>query len=54
MNGEKAHSTQKPEALLYRVVLSSTHPGDLVLDPFFGRGTTGAVAKSLHRHWIGI
>jgi site-specific DNA-methyltransferase (adenine-specific) len=54
LNGAKAHSTQKPEALLYRVLLSSTHPGDLVLDPFFGTGTTGAVAKRLHRHWIGI
>ena len=50
----KAHSTQKPEALLYRVLLSSTNPGDVVLDPFFGSGTTGAVAKRLHRHWIGI
>ena len=53
-NGSKAHSTQKPEALLYRVLLSSTQPGDVVLDPFFGSGTTGAVAKKLHRHWIGI
>ena len=54
LNGAKAHSTQKPEALLYRVLLSSTNPGDIVLDPFFGTGTTGAVAKKLHRHWIGI
>lgn len=54
VNGEKAHSTQKPEALLYRVILSSTNVGDVVLDPFFGTGTTGAVAKRLHRHWIGI
>jgi len=54
VNGEKAHSTQKPEALLYRVIQSSTNPGDVVLDPFFGSGTTGAVAKRLHRHWIGI
>jgi modification methylase len=54
VNGEKAHSTQKPEALLYRVILSSTHPGDVILDPFFGSGTTGAVAKKLHRRWIGI
>ncbi len=53
-NGKKAHSTQKPEALLYRVLLSSTNPGDLVLDPFFGTGTTGAVAKKLGRHFIGI
>jgi len=54
VNGKKAHSTQKPEALLYRVILSSSNPGDIVLDPFFGSGTTGAVAKKLHRHWIGI
>jgi DNA modification methylase len=53
-NGKKAHPTQKPEALLYRVLLSSTNPGDLVLDPFFGTGTTGAVAKKLGRHYIGI
>ncbi len=54
VNGLKAHTTQKPEALLYRVILSSSRPGDLVLDPFFGTGTTGAVAKKLHRRWIGI
>lgn len=54
VNGQKAHSTQKPEALLYRVLLSSSHPGDVVLDPFFGSGTTGAVAKRLHRRWIRI
>jgi DNA modification methylase len=54
VNGQKAHSTQKPEALLYRVLLSSSNPGDVVLDPFFGSGTTGAVAKKLGRHWIGI
>ncbi len=53
-NGIKGHSTQKPEALLYRVILSCSNPGDIVLDPFFGSGTTGAVAKLLHRHWIGI
>lgn len=53
-NGEKAHSTQKPEALLYRVILSSSNPGDVVLDPFFGSGTTGVVARRLHRRWIGI
>ena len=52
--GSKAHSTQKPEALLHRVILSSTNPGDLVLDPFFGSGTTGAVAKRLGRRFIGI
>lgn len=54
VDGKKAHSTQKPEELLYRILLSSTNPGDLVLDPFFGSGTTGAVAKKLHRRWIGI
>lgn len=54
VDGEKAHTTQKPEALLYRVILSSSNLGDVVLDPFFGTGTTGAVAKKLHRHWIGI
>ena len=52
--GEKLHPTQKPEALLYRVLLASTKPGDLVLDPFFGTGTTGAVAKKMGRHYIGI
>lgn len=54
IDGKKAHSTQKPEALLYRVILSSTNPGDIILDPFFGSGTTGAVAKKLGRHYIGI
>lgn len=54
VDGEKAHTTQKPEALLYRVILSSSNSGDVVLDPFFGTGTTGAVAKKLMRHWIGI
>ncbi len=53
-NGTKAHSTQKPEALLYRVILSSSNPGDVVLDPFFGTGTTGAMARKLGRKWIGI
>ena len=53
-NGEKLHATQKPEALLYRVILASSNPGDVVLDPFFGTGTTGAVAKKLGRHFIGI
>jgi modification methylase len=52
--GHKVHPTQKPEALLYRVLLASTRPGDVVLDPFFGTGTTGAVAKRLGRRWIGI
>lgn len=54
LDGKKAHSTQKPEALLYRVIQASSDPGDVVLDPFFGTGTTGAVAKRLHRRWIGI
>ena len=51
--GTKVHPTQKPEALLYRVMLATTNPGDVVLDPFFGTGTTGAVAKRLGRQWIG-
>ncbi|RUT31153.1 site-specific DNA-methyltransferase [Arsenicitalea aurantiaca] len=51
---EKVHPTQKPEALLYRVLNATTRPGDVVLDPFFGTGTTGAVAKKLGRHFIGI
>jgi modification methylase len=54
VNGKKAHSTQKPEALLYRIIMASSNPGDVVLDPFFGTGTTGAVAKKLGRNWIGI
>ncbi|WP_114952271.1 site-specific DNA-methyltransferase [Sphingomonadaceae bacterium KCTC 52780] len=53
-DGAKAHPTQKPEALLYRVLLACTRPGDVVLDPFFGTGTTGAVARRLGRNWIGI
>ena len=52
--GKKGHPTQKPEALLHRVILAATKPGDVVLDPFFGSGTTGAVAKRLGRRWIGI
>ncbi|MGB3409247.1 MAG: site-specific DNA-methyltransferase [Jannaschia sp.] len=52
--GEKAHPTQKPEGLLHRVLLATTHPGDVVLDPFFGTGTTGAVARMMGRHYIGI
>jgi modification methylase len=52
--GDKAHPTQKPEALLHRVLVGTTNPGDVVLDPFFGTGTTGAVAKMLGRNWIGI
>ncbi|VVT19552.1 Modification methylase BabI [Erythrobacter sp. EC-HK427] len=51
--GHKAHPTQKPEALLYRVLLATTEKGDVVLDPFFGTGTTGAIAKRLGRDWIG-
>ena len=52
--GNKAHPTQKPEALLHRVLVATTNPGDVVLDPFFGTGTTGAVAKMLGREFIGI
>ena len=52
--GRKLHSTQKPEALLHRVVLATTKPGEVILDPFFGTGTTGAAAKRLGRHFIGI
>jgi modification methylase len=52
--GDKAHPTQKPEALLHRVLVGTTNPGDVVLDPFFGTGTTGAVAKMLGREFIGI
>jgi DNA modification methylase len=53
-DGKKAHSTQKPEELLKRVILSTSKQGDIVLDPFFGTGTTGAVAKKLKRNFIGI
>jgi len=53
VDGVKAHPTQKPEALLYRVMLATTNKGDVVLDPFFGTGTTGAVARRLGREWIG-
>lgn len=53
-DGKKAHPTQKPEALLHRVILSSTDVGETILDPFFGTGTTGAVAKKLGRHFVGI
>jgi modification methylase len=52
--GDKLHPTQKPESLLARVLLSASNPGDVVLDPFFGTGTTGAVAKKLGRHFIGL
>lgn len=53
-SGVKAHPTQKPESLLHRIIVGCTAPGDVVLDPFFGSGTTGAVAKRLGRRWIGI
>lgn len=53
-SGRKAHPTQKPEALLHRVILASTKPNDLVVDPFMGSGTTGAVAKRLRRRWLGF
>jgi modification methylase len=53
-DGQKVHPTQKPEALLARTILSATNPGDVILDPFFGTGTTGAVAKRLGRRFIGI
>ncbi|HWK65264.1 MAG TPA: site-specific DNA-methyltransferase [Rhizobiaceae bacterium] len=53
-NGDKLHPTQKPEALLARVMAASTRPGDVILDPFFGSGTTGAVARRLGRHFVGI
>lgn len=53
-DGTKAHPTQKPESLLHRILVTSTKPGDVVLDPFFGSGTTGAVAKKLGRTYIGI
>jgi modification methylase len=53
-HGLKLHPTQKPEALLHRVLLACTSPGDIVLDPFIGTGTTAAVARRLGRHYIGI
>lgn len=53
-DGKKVHPTQKPESLLHRVLMSSTNPGDVILDPFFGSGTTGAVAKRLGRNFVGI
>ena len=53
-DGKKAHPTQKPEALIYRVLLASTMPGDVILDPFLGSGTTAAVAKKMGRYFIGI
>jgi modification methylase len=53
-NGDKAHPTQKPESLLHRIIIATTNPGDVILDPFFGTGTTGAVAKMLGRDYIGL
>ena len=53
-DGEKAHPTQKPEGLLHRAILAATQPGDIILDPFFGTGTTGAVAKKLGRKYLGL
>jgi modification methylase len=53
-HGLKLHPTQKPESLLHRVIMASTSPGDVIVDPFLGTGTTAAVAKRLHRHFIGI
>ena len=53
-DGRKVHPTQKPEALLHRILLASSRPGDVILDPFFGTGTTGAVAKRLGRHFVGV
>ncbi len=53
-SGRKAHPTQKPEALLHRILTATTRPGDVVLDPFFGSGTTGAVARRLGRHFVGV
>ncbi|MBP7240494.1 site-specific DNA-methyltransferase [Amaricoccus sp.] len=53
-DGAKLHPTQKPEALLHRIFVASTRPGDVVLDPFFGAGTTGAVARRLGRRYVGI
>jgi site-specific DNA-methyltransferase (adenine-specific)/modification methylase len=53
-NGKKVHSTQKPESLLYRVLLASTNKGDFVFDPFLGTGTTAVVAKKMGRNYFGI
>lgn len=54
LNGKKLHSTQKPEALLYRIIISTSNVNDIVLDPFMGSGTTAAVAKKLRRNFIGF
>jgi modification methylase len=53
-DGKKAHPTQKPEALLFRCLMAASNPGDVILDPFFGTGTTGAVARRLGRRFIGL
>ena len=53
-DGKKIHPTQKPESLLHRVIISATNEGDIVLDPFFGTGTSGVVAKKLGRMFVGI
>src|SRR4029078_12917765 len=53
-DGKKAHPTQKPESLLFRCLMAASNPGDVVLDPFFGTGTTGAVARRLGRRFIGL
>ena len=54
INNKKLHNTQKPEELLLRIILSTTKPGDIILDPFFGTGTTGVICKKLGRKFIGI
>ena len=54
VNGEKAHSTQKPEAILYRIILSTSNVGDVILDPFAGSGSTCKACEELGRSWIGI
>ena len=54
LDGTKVHPTQKPESILHRILVATTKPGDLILDPFFGSGTTGVMAKKLGRYYIGI
>jgi site-specific DNA-methyltransferase (adenine-specific)/modification methylase len=54
INGRAIHPTQKPEKLIELILLASSDEGDLILDPFFGTGTTGVVASRLKRNWIGI
>ena len=53
-NNQRSHPTQKPEALIYRIIVSSTNKGDIILDPFLGSGTTAVVAKKLQRNFIGF